>query len=51
LQHQKHVEKNYYPFINDEEKNPPQHMFHVAWIIPNLSMKIQHPDKTLATYM
>jgi len=45
----KKVEKNYYPSISDEEKNSPQHLFHVTLNILNLSMKMQNPDKTLAT--
>ena len=39
--------KNYYPSINNEPKNLPQHLFHVAWNILNLSMKMQHQDKHL----
>jgi len=31
------------------KKKPPQHMFHVAWNIINLSIKMQHQDKTFAT--
>ena len=47
----KHVENFYYSSINDEKKKQPQHLFHVTWNILNPSMKMQHPDKTLVTYV
>jgi len=39
----KHVENFYCPSINDEQKNPQQHLFHVTWNILNLLIKMHHP--------